>query len=258
MGPPGAVAGRPARRRPALGAALDDRSDGVQAVASVAAWGVWVVVPRRPPGPPGHQPHRGPRRRPRRPRGGGVGGRVRRAATTRSARSVVAVRGRVARHRAPPSPPRWATCSSTGRPTGPSGASPCGARRRWPPSPSSRGSRWPPARSPVPLLLGARAVGRSARWRPSSARSWWSPGGRSLHGLARRWLVFVPSGLVVHDPVARPESVMAPRPLIVGLEPAREGADGVDLTVGAPGLVLELVDVGADPGDGAPSGRRAA
>ena len=29
---------------PVVGAAVDDRSDGVQAVASVGAWGAWVVV----------------------------------------------------------------------------------------------------------------------------------------------------------------------------------------------------------------------
>lgn len=65
-------------------------------------------------------------------------------------------------------------------------------------------------------------------------------GVRSLHGLARRWLVLVPSGVVVHDPVSRPDSVMAPRPLIVRLGPAPAGSDGLDLTLGATGLALEL------------------
>jgi len=65
-------------------------------------------------------------------------------------------------------------------------------------------------------------------------------GARSLHGLARRWLVFVPSGLVIHDPVGRPDAVMAPRPLIVGLAPAPVGSSALDLTLGAPGLSLEL------------------
>lgn len=66
-------------------------------------------------------------------------------------------------------------------------------------------------------------------------------GGRSLHQLARRWVVFVPSGLVVHDPVARPDSVMAPRPLIESLGPAPDHDDVVDLTLGASGLGLVLV-----------------
>lgn len=66
-------------------------------------------------------------------------------------------------------------------------------------------------------------------------------GGRSLHQLARRWVVFVPSGLVVHDPVARPDAVMAPRPLIESLGPAPGRDDVVDLTLGASGLCLVLV-----------------
>jgi hypothetical protein len=65
-------------------------------------------------------------------------------------------------------------------------------------------------------------------------------GVRSLHGLARRWLVLVPTGVVVHDPLGRPDSVMAPRPLIVRLGPAPAGSDGLDLTLGATGLALEL------------------
>lgn len=65
-------------------------------------------------------------------------------------------------------------------------------------------------------------------------------GVRSLHGLSRRWLVLVPSGLVVHDPTARPDSVMAPRPVIVRLGPAPAGTDALDLTLGAAGLLLEL------------------
>lgn len=65
-------------------------------------------------------------------------------------------------------------------------------------------------------------------------------GARSLHGLSRRWLVLVPSGLVVHDPTARPDSVMAPRPVIVRLGPAPIDSDALDLTLGAAGLALEL------------------
>lgn len=65
-------------------------------------------------------------------------------------------------------------------------------------------------------------------------------GVRSLHQLARRWVVFVPSGLVIHDPVARPDAVMAPRPLIESLGPAPAADDMVDLTLGASGLILVL------------------
>lgn len=77
----------------------------------------------------------------------------------------------------------------------------------------------------VALALGAGAV---------------VAGARSLHGLSRRWIVFVPSGLVVHDPVARPDAVMAPRPLITRLGPAPVDTDALDLTLGALGLALEV------------------
>jgi hypothetical protein len=65
---------------------------------------------------------------------------------------------------------------------------------------------------------------------------------RSLHGLARRWVVLVPAGLVLHDSHALVEAVLFPRPLVSRLGPARaEGPAGrLDLTVGALGLALEL------------------
>ena len=223
---------------PALGAALDDRSDGVQLVGSVAAWGVWVVVlvallvPRATsltvvrvgvPGAlaaavwaAGFE-------------GGddGVG---------RSVLAVVAASVATATALSPAVGDLFVNGSAYG------------AERRF-------ALRCPPVFAALaavtwvavaagaitgPLLLGAHqwVLGAVAT---AVGAVVVVAGGRSLHGLARRWLVFVPSGLVVHDPLARPESVMAPRPLIVSLEPAREGADGVDLTVGAPGLVLELV-----------------
>lgn len=90
-----------------------------------------------------------------------------------------------------------------------------------------------------PLLLAARQWAAGAVLTVLGAAVVWF-GVRSLHGLARRWLVLVPSGVVVHDPVSRPDSVMAPRPLIVRLGPAPAASDGLDLTLGAAGLALEL------------------
>ncbi len=90
-----------------------------------------------------------------------------------------------------------------------------------------------------PFLLAAEQWVAGALLTALGAAVVWF-GVRSLHGLARRWLVLVPSGVVVHDPVGRPDSVMAPRPLIVRLGPAPAGSDGLDLTLGAPGLALEL------------------
>lgn len=64
-----------------------------------------------------------------------------------------------------------------------------------------------------------------------------------LHLLSRRWLVFVPAGVVVHDPVAMAEPVLLQRHLLrrIGPADADAGRDGaLDLTGGALGLALEL------------------
>lgn len=65
-----------------------------------------------------------------------------------------------------------------------------------------------------------------------------------LHLLSRRWLVFVPAGVVVHDPIAMAEPVLLQRHLLRRIGPADAdavSADGaLDLTGGALGLALEL------------------
>jgi hypothetical protein len=64
---------------------------------------------------------------------------------------------------------------------------------------------------------------------------------RALHGLARRWVVFVPAGLVLHDLQALVDPVLFPRTSIRRLGPAPvETSDAVDLTQRALGLALEL------------------
>jgi hypothetical protein len=67
-----------------------------------------------------------------------------------------------------------------------------------------------------------------------------------LHVLSRRWLVFVPAGVVVHDPIAMAEPVLLQRHLLRRIGPAGsdaaapEGGGALDLTGGALGLALEL------------------
>ncbi|HZM32126.1 MAG TPA: hypothetical protein VFB77_16630 [Acidimicrobiales bacterium] len=65
-------------------------------------------------------------------------------------------------------------------------------------------------------------------------------GARSLHSLARRWLVFVPAGLVVHDALALAEPVLFRRQTIRSLAAAAAGTTAFDLTAGAAGLAVEL------------------
>jgi len=90
-----------------------------------------------------------------------------------------------------------------------------------------------------PLLLAAHrwvagAVALSAGLPAAFA------GFRSLHQLSRRWIVFVPNGMVLHDPIGQPEPTLFLRRSIRRLMPAAVGTSAVDLTQGAAGLALEL------------------
>lgn len=63
---------------------------------------------------------------------------------------------------------------------------------------------------------------------------------RSLHSLSRRWAVFVPAGLVLHDPLSLVDPVLFPSKVVESLAPAPADTDALDLTQGAMGLALEL------------------
>ena len=64
---------------------------------------------------------------------------------------------------------------------------------------------------------------------------------RALHGLARRWAVLVPAGLVLHDHHALVDAVLFPRASIRRLGPAPADVDdALDLTQRALGLAVEL------------------
>ncbi len=118
-----------------------------------------------------------------------------------------------------------------------------------------------PLAIPAPLLLGpvevawAVTVGApSAGLLLLAARAWVAGAlvlavglpaavilARALHSLSRRWVVFVPAGLVLHDPLALGEPVLFERQVIETLRPAPSGSDSLDLTQRAAGLALELV-----------------
>ena len=79
----------------------------------------------------------------------------------------------------------------------------------------------------------------------------------ALHRLSRRWLVFVPAGLVVHDHIALADPVLFRRPTFRSLGPAPADSAAHDLTLGATGLALELtLDAPADIAIARGSGRR--
>ena len=82
---------------------------------------------------------------------------------------------------------------------------------------------------------------------------------RALYGLSRRWIVFVPAGLVIHDPLTMSDAVLFPRRSIVRLgpaEPSDAASDRVlDVTGGAPGLALH-VEVDVHQSIGVRDGRR--
>ncbi len=54
--------------------------------------------------------------------------------------------------------------------------------------------------------------------------AWWAS--RSLHILSRRWLVFTPAGLVLHDQFAVVEAVLVIRRHLATIGPALVGTDG--------------------------------
>ena len=69
-------------------------------------------------------------------------------------------------------------------------------------------------------------------------------GFKVLHQLARRWIVFVPAGFVIHDHVLLVESILLRRAIVAALGPARVGDDATegaaDVSGGARGLALEV------------------
>jgi len=121
-----------------------------------------------------------------------------------------------------------------------------------------------PLRTPLPLLLGpglialvAAVIGLTSGPLLLASGQWLlglialvvgaglaAFGVRGLHSLSRRWVVLVPAGVVIHDLVAMVDPLLVPVPRIKTLRAATQedgAAEGaVDLSLGAPGLVLVL------------------
>jgi hypothetical protein len=90
-----------------------------------------------------------------------------------------------------------------------------------------------------PLLLACRlwvpgALTLVAGWIVAAA------GLRSLHSLAKRWLVFVPAGVVVVDSLALTDALLVQRQRVSSIGPATVDTTAHDLTASALGLALEL------------------
>ena len=90
-----------------------------------------------------------------------------------------------------------------------------------------------------PLLLAARGwpagIVAAAVGLPAAAFA-----AHTLYRLARRWLVFVPNGLVLHDHLAVAEPLPLSRRGIDSIGPARTDTAATDLTAQAFGMALEL------------------
>jgi hypothetical protein len=106
---------------------------------------------------------------------------------------------------------------------------------------------------PVPLAWAAVAAGVVTGPLLLAARQWLvgaaatavgavvvAVGVRQLHLLSRRWLVFVPAGVVVHDPLTLTEPILFQRHLVASFGPAPADTDALDVTGRALGLVLEI------------------
>ena len=63
---------------------------------------------------------------------------------------------------------------------------------------------------------------------------------RRAHVLSRRWLVLVPAGVVIHDPLVLTDSLLVQRRALAGIGPAAAHTTARDLTGGALGLPLEV------------------
>jgi len=107
---------------------------------------------------------------------------------------------------------------------------------------------------PLPLAWALSLAGIAAGPLLLAAKQWvlggavllvgWPLAGlllKSIHNLARRWAVFVPAGLVLHDPVVLMDPTLFRRQDITAFRPATAADTGsYDLSQRAPGLGIHL------------------
>lgn len=91
----------------------------------------------------------------------------------------------------------------------------------------------------APLLLAAK------QWTPGLIVSVLAVlfvlgGSRALHQLSKRWLVFVPAGIVLVDRSALLDALLVQRHLVSSIGLAGEDSTAVDLSVGAVGIQVEI------------------
>ncbi|HUR18372.1 MAG TPA: hypothetical protein VMZ51_05465 [Acidimicrobiales bacterium] len=218
---------------PSLGAALDAHSRPVQLVASTGLWAAWAVVVTAT-----------------------LVAHPIALTVLRTVAPAAVVASVVAALDGHPSPP---AVGSTGLVLVMVFLAETGAR--YVNGPAYPDERRLPLRVPGPLLLGilplawSLAVGLPVGVALLLACRRWVVGGAlaviglpvaglllaAVNNLSRRWVVFVPAGLVLHDPIALADPVLFRRQIIEVLRPAPAGTDSLDLTQRAPGLTLELV-----------------
>lgn len=91
----------------------------------------------------------------------------------------------------------------------------------------------------VGLLVAAEGSAAALLLVPAGAAGVWV-GGRALLRLARRWLVFVPAGVVLHDHLALSDPVLFPKQILRAIGPAAPQTGAWDLRLGATGLPVQL------------------
>lgn len=118
---------------------------------------------------------------------------------------------------------------------------------------------WVAAVIAAPLAWAAQAwIVAAVATAVAVAATWLLP--RRWHQLTRRWLVAVPAGVVVHDPVVLAETVMIPRRRIVSIGLAGDrGGGAFDLTGPTPGVAVgialdEMITVTLAPRPSSPRG----